>query len=98
AHMKETVMVTRTVSKTRKTPENGMAHPVQTAPSIKTPLPGPKAQALLDRDHHYMSPSYTRVYPLVCARGSGAVIEDVDGNLFLDCTAGIPLSATRHCH
>src|SRR5262245_62365917 len=70
----------------------------QTVPRIKTPLPGPKAQALLDRDHHFMSPSYTRVYPLVCARGSGAVIEDVDGNLFLDCTAGIAVTATGHCH
>jgi 4-aminobutyrate aminotransferase len=45
-----------------------------------------------------MSPSYTRIYPLVCARGSGAVIEDVDGNLFLDFTAGIAVTATGHCH
>src|SRR6202048_1234004 len=45
-----------------------------------------------------MSSSYTRIYPLVCARGSGAVIEDVDGNLFLDFTAGIAVTATGHCH
>ena len=67
-------------------------------PSLKTPLPGPKGQALLERDSHYMSPSYTRLYPLVCARGSGAVIEDVDGNLFLDFTAGIAVTSTGHCH
>src|SRR5579871_5833805 len=67
-------------------------------PSIRTQLPGPRAQALLERDERYMSPSYTRVYPLVCARGSGAVIEDVDGNLFLDFTAGIAVTATGHCH
>jgi 4-aminobutyrate aminotransferase len=67
-------------------------------PSIKTSLPGPRAQALLERDQHYMSPSYTRIYPLVCARGSGAVIEDVDGNLFLDFTAGIAVTSTGHCH
>src|SRR5882762_9244579 len=67
-------------------------------PSIKTALPGPKARALLERDEHYMSPSYTRIYPLVCARGSGAVIQDVDGNLFLDFTAGIAVTATGHCH
>src|SRR6202162_3525502 len=67
-------------------------------PSLKTPLPGPKAQALLERDEQYMSPSYTRIYPLVCARGSGAVIEDVDGNLFLDFTAGIAVTAPGHCH
>jgi 4-aminobutyrate aminotransferase len=67
-------------------------------PSIKTELPGPRAQALLERDHHFMSPSYTRIYPLVCARGSGAVIEDVDGNLYLDFTAGIAVTSTGHCH
>jgi 4-aminobutyrate aminotransferase len=67
-------------------------------PRIQTELPGPKAQALLERDHRYMSPSYTRIYPLVVARGSGAVIEDVDGNLFLDFTAGIAVTATGHCH
>src|SRR5213082_1545110 len=67
-------------------------------PSIKTELPGPNARALLERDERYMSPSYTRVYPLVVARGSGAVIEDVDGNLFLDFTAGIAVTSTGHCH
>jgi 4-aminobutyrate aminotransferase len=70
----------------------------KSVPEIRTPLPGPKAQALLARDQRYMSPSYTRIYPLVCARGSGAVIEDVDGNLFLDFTAGIAVTATGHCH
>jgi 4-aminobutyrate aminotransferase len=67
-------------------------------PQVKTDLPGPAARALLERDQKYMSPSYTRAYPLVCARGSGAVIEDVDGNLFLDFTAGIAVTATGHCH
>src|SRR5438270_13173446 len=70
----------------------------ETVPHIQTDLPGPRAQALLERDQRYMAPSYTRVYPLVCARGSGAVIEDVDGNLFLDFTAGIAVTATGHCH
>jgi 4-aminobutyrate aminotransferase len=67
-------------------------------PLIQTALPGPKARALLERDQKYTSPSYTRVYPLVCARGSGAVIEDVDGNRFLDFTAGIAVTASGHCH
>src|SRR5262249_33399567 len=67
-------------------------------PCLRTPLPGPKAQQLLDRDHRFVSPSYTRAYPLVVARGSGAVIEDVDGNLFLDFTAGIAVTSTGHCH
>jgi 4-aminobutyrate aminotransferase len=67
-------------------------------PQIKTSLPGPRAQALLERDQRFVSPSYTRIYPLVAARGSGAVIEDVDGNLFLDFTAGIAVVSTGHCH
>src|SRR6516225_5969837 len=67
-------------------------------PRLQTELPGPKARELLERDHRYVSPSYTRIYPLVVARGSGAVIEDVDGNLFLDFTAGIAVTATGHCH
>ena len=70
----------------------------RTVPDLRTGLPGPKASALLERDELYMSPSYTRIYPLVCARGSGAVIEDVDGNLFLDFTAGIAVTSTGHCH
>jgi len=67
-------------------------------PRIKTALPGPRGTAFLQRDERYMSPSYTRIYPLVVERGSGAVIEDVDGNLFLDFTAGIAVVATGHCH
>jgi 4-aminobutyrate aminotransferase len=70
----------------------------EVVPRIHTALPGPKAQALLDRDARYTSPSYTRVYPLVVERGSGAVIQDVDGNLFLDFTAGIAVASTGHCH
>ncbi|HEY2787013.1 MAG TPA: acetyl ornithine aminotransferase family protein [Fimbriiglobus sp.] len=67
-------------------------------PDVRVPPPGPKAQSLLARDKEFVSPSYTRVYPLVVERGSGAVIEDVDGNLYLDFTAGIAVTATGHCH
>ncbi|MBY0233088.1 MAG: acetyl ornithine aminotransferase family protein [Gemmataceae bacterium] len=67
-------------------------------PHLPVPPPGPRAQAYLDRDDEFVSPSYTRVYPLVVARGSGCVIEDVDHNLYLDFTAGIAVTATGHCH
>ena len=69
-----------------------------TGPSLKTALPGPKAQAIIQRDAKVVSPSYTRDYPLVIARGEGALIEDVDGNVFLDCTAGIAVTSTGHSH
>jgi len=68
------------------------------APVIKTPLPGPKAKAIIERDGKVVSTSYTRGYPFVMARGSGAVVEDVDGNLFLDCAAGIAVASTGHSH
>jgi 4-aminobutyrate aminotransferase len=67
-------------------------------PDIKTPLPGPKAKAIIDRDSRFVSPSYTRDYPFVIARGEGAVVEDVDGNHFLDCAAGIAVNSTGVSH
>ena len=67
-------------------------------PWIRTELPGPKARPLIARDERVTSPSYTRVYPLVVARGEGAVLEDVDGNRFLDFNAGIAVCSTGHCH
>ena len=67
-------------------------------PEIKMPLPGPKAAAIVARDNQYVSPSYTRDYPFVMARGEGAVVEDVDGNVFLDCAAGIAVTSTGHAH
>jgi 4-aminobutyrate aminotransferase len=68
------------------------------APSLKTALPGPKAAAIIARDTARVSPSYTRDYPFVMARGEGAVVEDVDGNVFLDCAAGIAVTGTGHSH
>lgn len=67
-------------------------------PHLVTPLPGPRARALIERDKAVISPSYTRGYPLVAARGEGAMVEDVDGNRFLDMNAGIAVVATGHCH
>jgi len=67
-------------------------------PRIATALPGPRARAVIDRDSKVLSPSYTRCYPLVAERGEGAIIEDVDGNRFLDFSAGIAVAATGHCH
>jgi len=67
-------------------------------PKIKTALPGPNAKSVLEKDHKYISPSYTRSYPLVAKRGRGVIIEDVDGNEFLDFSAGIAVTSTGHCH
>jgi len=68
------------------------------APDIKTSLPGPKAKAIIEKDAKFVSPSYTRDYPFVIARGEGAVVEDVDGNRFIDCAAGIAVNSTGVSH
>jgi 4-aminobutyrate aminotransferase len=67
-------------------------------PKLKTALPGPNAQLVLAGDDQYISPSYTRSYPMVAKRGRGIVIEDVDGNEFFDFSAGIAVTSTGHCH
>jgi 4-aminobutyrate aminotransferase len=67
-------------------------------PRIKTALPGPKAQEVIAYDAKYISPSLSRDYPLVANRGYGAIVEDPDGNAFLDFCAGIAVCSTGHCH
>ncbi len=67
-------------------------------PKIITPLPGPNARRIVENDDRYISPSYTRSYPLVAKRGHGCIVEDVDGNEFLDFAAGIAVTSTGHCH
>ncbi len=61
-------------------------------------LPGPKAQAIIDRDQAFISPSYPRGYPFVMDHGRGTEVWDVDGNRFLDFAAGIAVVATGHSH
>src|SRR3954454_14793293 len=67
-------------------------------PHFTGPVPGPRAKAVIERDAAVVSPSYTRCYPLVADHGEGAIVEDVDGNRFLDFNAGIAVVATGHCH
>ena len=67
-------------------------------PKIKTALPGPNAKRVLAGDEKYISPSYTRSYPLVAKSGRGVVVTDVDGNEFFDFSAGIAVTSTGHCH
>ena len=67
-------------------------------PKLKTAVPGPNALRVLAGDEKYVSPSYTRSYPMVAKRGRGIVVEDVDGNEFFDFSAGIAVVSTGHCH
>ncbi len=68
-------------------------------PSIITKkLPGPKGKQIMGTDNRYISPSYTRTYPLVVREAEGDVVPDGDGNRFLDFPAGIAVCSTGHCH
>jgi 4-aminobutyrate aminotransferase len=75
-----------------------MTSTITAGPNIRTKLPGPNAQRILAADKALISPSYTRSYPLVAKCGRGAIVEDVDGNEFLDFSAGIAVTSTGHCH
>ena len=67
-------------------------------PDVRTALPGPVGQAIIDRDLAVTSGSLPRAYPLVPRAGARLGVEDADGNLFLDCNAGIAVTSTGHCH
>src|SRR5258707_10064834 len=83
-------------TKTLMTP--AAAGPVVKGPRIKTALPGPNAKRVLVGDDKYISPSYTRSYPLVAKSGRGIVVTDVDGHEFFDFAAAIAVTSTGHCH
>src|SRR5258705_6847929 len=67
-------------------------------PRIVVPPPGPKARAIVERQDRWASTSYPKEYPLAVARGAGPMVEDVDGNRFLDFMAGIPVGPTGYRH
>jgi 4-aminobutyrate aminotransferase len=67
-------------------------------PKLITEVPGPEAMARIERDRKVTSPSLPRAYPFVPTRGAGSIVEDVDGNIFLDLNAGIAVTSTGHCH
>jgi 4-aminobutyrate aminotransferase len=67
-------------------------------PHLAGPVPGPRARAIIERDSRVVSPSYTRCYPMVVESGEGAMVQDVDGNRYLDFNAGIAVVAAGHCH
>jgi 4-aminobutyrate aminotransferase len=65
---------------------------------VSRTLPGPRARAIVARDIRAISSSYTRSYPLAVSHGRGSTLWDVDGNRFLDFTAGIAVGSTGHSH
>src|SRR5688500_17533382 len=68
------------------------------SPSVVTELPGPKARGMIDNALQYESPSLIHVYPLMVKQAAGCMVEDVDGNVFMDAQAGVATASTGHCH
>jgi len=68
-------------------------------PEIRTDLPGPKARAIIEADAQFVNPAYPRPdFKLVAESAAGVWVTDVDGNVFLDCNAGVAVCSTGHCH
>jgi hypothetical protein len=66
-------------------------------PVVKTPIPGPIAQSIIEKDHRYVATT-TKTSPIAGKRAKGCVVEDVDGNLLLDFTSGIGVLNLGHGH
>lgn len=67
-------------------------------PQIKSEtLPGPKAQEIIDRRAKAIPNAIRCAYPLVVNRGEGAMVEDVDGNVFLDWVGGVGVLNVGYC-
>jgi 4-aminobutyrate aminotransferase len=82
-------------------PDGGLGHDELAAmsePRLRTEIPGPRTRALIEADHRVTSPSLPRAYPFAPSRGAGSMLEDVDGNVFLDFNAGIAVCSTGHAH
>ncbi len=67
-------------------------------PRLVTEIPGPRARAIVAADTSVTSPSLPRAYPFAPHRGAGAIVEDVDGNCFIDLNAAIAVCSTGHAH
>jgi 4-aminobutyrate aminotransferase len=81
--------------KTRPAPSGDLA---SRKASVVTELPGPRAKEMIASALTSMSPSLIHVYPLMVERAAGCMVEDVDGNVFLDVQAGVATASTGHCH
>lgn len=66
-------------------------------PDIAIEPPGPEGKKIVERDRKVVA-NTTKCSPIVAKRGFGAVIEDVDGNIYIDFASGIGVNNTGHCH
>ncbi len=67
-------------------------------PKIVVTPPGPRARAALREEEGLISPSFVKEYPLVVKSGRGCIVEDVDGNEYIDFNSGVAVMNVGHCH
>src|SRR6266516_1654112 len=96
--MEDFLMVMQSDAPRRTRQANGPKDAKQNAPLIQSPIPGPQAAEIIARDVEVISPSYTRSYPFVMDHGKGNMVWDVDGNRYIDFTAGVAVLAAGHAH
>jgi 4-aminobutyrate aminotransferase len=67
-------------------------------PEIRTPLPGPEARKWIEKSRRYEPNSMSEQVPAVWKSAKGAVVEDVDGNTFIDFSSGVLVTNVGHSH
>jgi len=65
---------------------------------VRIEPPGPRAREILGKDSEILMQSFVRWYPLVVKTGKGVVVEDVDGNKYLDFNSGLAVMNVGHNH
>ena len=65
---------------------------------LKTAVPGPRSQEILERKTRVIADPLSITFPLVIAEGRGATLTDVDGNTFIDFTGGVGCLNVGHSH
>lgn len=65
---------------------------------LKTQIPGPKSAELLDKWHQYEADVVGYQAQIVWESAKGCLVNDVDGNVFLDWTSGVLVTNVGHCH
>ncbi len=68
------------------------------APFIRVEPPGPRAREVLEKDSNVLMQSFVRWYPLVVETAHGAIVEDVDGNRYIDFNSGLAVMNVGHLH
>jgi 4-aminobutyrate aminotransferase / (S)-3-amino-2-methylpropionate transaminase / 5-aminovalerate transaminase len=71
---------------------------VTRAIELKTGVPGPRSQEVLDRIAASVAAPFAITFPVVASSARGALVTDVDGNTFIDFAGGVGCLNVGHSH